>query len=277
MLHPLPDDRRQHRAHRTVATALVALAALATTACSLVRSPTTPMAFVFDRAPASSPAATPARCLLVLLPGIGDSMADLVDHGMLAMVRERRVAADVLIADAHFGYYRTRTATQRIWEDILQPRIADYDEVWLAGVSLGGFGALLCASDVEVAHHAPIAGILAVAPYLGGDGVATEVLAAGGLRSWQPPREDPTIGQQVFGWLRGYGDPAASRPLLFLGVGAADDLRHQVRAAATILPASHVFHVPGEHDWPAFLAVWSRLLDQAPLPRTAPDARAAAH
>jgi hypothetical protein len=227
------------------------------------------MAFQFDRAPASSPGAPPSRCLIVLLPGTGDSIADLVDHGMLTMVRERQIAADVLIADAHFGYYRTRTAVQRLWADILEPRLADYDQVWLAGVSIGGFGALLCASDIEVAKHAPVTGILAVAPYLGGNEVADEVLAAGGLRSWQQPTGEQTVGQRVFGWLRGYGDPSATRPDLFVGIGEHDKLIRQVRAAATILPGSHVFEVPGEHAWPAFLAIWARLLDQAPLPRGA--------
>ena len=259
-------------ARRSLATTFaLTVLACATAACSLARAPETPMAFVLDRAPAHAPGAPKARCLLVLLPGTGDSIADLVDRGMVAMVRERRIAADVLIADAHFGYYRTRTAVQRIWEDILEPRFADYDEVWLAGVSIGGFGALLCASDIEVATHAPVTGILAVAPYLGGNGVADEVLAAGGLRSWQPPATDPSVGQRVFGWLRGYGDPATVRPLLFVGIGENDKLVRQVRAAATILSEANVVEVPGEHAWPAFLTIWAQLLDRAPLPRLPAD------
>ncbi len=249
----------------------MAILACATAACAFGRAPAVPMAFVLDRAQDRSPDARAARCLLVLLPGTGDSIADLVDRGMVAMVRERRIAADVLIADAHFGYYRTRTAIRRIWEDLLEPRFADYDEVWLAGVSIGGFGALLCASDIEVATHAPVTGILAVAPYLGGNGVADEVLAAGGLRAWQPPASDPSVGQRVFGWLQGYGDPAAARPQLFVGTGTNDKLVPQLRAAATILPTSQVVEVPGEHAWPAFLAIWAQLLDRAPLPRLPAD------
>lgn len=225
------------------------------------------MPYLLDRMPASALDAPKARCLLVLLPGMTDSMADLVERGMLAMVRERRIAADVLIADAHFGYYRTRTAVQRIWQDLLEPRLADYDQVWLAGVSLGGFGALLCASDIEVAAHAPVTGVLLVAPYLGGDRVAEAVLAAGGLRSWQPPADQPSVGERVFGWLRGQVDAAAARPSLFLGVGTDDKLVRQVRAAATVLPASQVVETEGDHEWPAFLAIWAQLLDRAPLPR----------
>jgi len=243
--------------------------ALSTAGCAVLRAPSVPMTYLFDPLPAAAPDHPAARCLLVLLPGTGDSIVDLVDRGMLAMVRERRIAADVLIADAHFGYYRSRTAVQRIWTDLLEPRVAAYDEVWLAGVSLGGFGALLCASNLEVARHADVAGVLAVAPYLGGNDVADAVLAAGGLRSWQPPAEEPSVGERVFGWLRGYGDPTVERPLFLLGVGADDKLVRQVRAAATILPPANVIEVPGEHEWPAFLAVWARLLDQAPLPRQA--------
>lgn len=260
----LPDAVRS-RSLRNVAIAASVL--LFATACSVLRSPTTPMAFVIDRAPAADSDGAPARCLLVLLPGTGDSTADLVEHGMVRMVRERRIAADVLIADAHFGYYRSRTAVQRIWEDVLAPRIANYDEVWLAGVSLGGFGALLCASDIEVAEHADVTGVLAVAPYLGGNGVADAVLAAGGLRSWQPPASEPKVGERVFAWLRGYADPATKRPRMFVGIGREDGLERQVRAAATVLPAAQVVEVAGGHDWPAFLAIWNELLDRAPLPR----------
>ncbi len=240
-------------------------------ACSLLRAPSVPMASSFHAEPGANGTRSATRCLLVLLPGTGDSMADLVERGMIAMVRERRIVADVLVADAHFGYYRARTAVQRIWADVLEPRVADYDEVWLAGVSLGGFGALLCASDIEVATHAPVTGVIAVAPYLGGNAVAEAVLAAGGVRSWQPPAADPSVGERVFTWLRGYGDAAAQRPSLFLGIGADDSLEMQVRAAATILPAANVVEVPGGHDWPAFLAIWGQLLDRAPLPRRRDD------
>lgn len=258
---------RRLRTRRAVASAAMALCGLLASACSLLRSPAVPMPFTLDCMPAAATHAPKAPCLIVLLPGTGDSMADLVEHGMVAMVRERHIAADVLIADAHFGYYRSRTAAQRIWADLLDPRIAEYEEVWLAGVSIGGFGALLAASNLEVATHHPITGILAVAPYLGGNEVADEVLAAGGLRSWQPPDQVPSVGHRLFGWLRGYGDPATKRPLLFLGSGAKDKLVRQVRAAASILPASHVVELPGTHDWPAFLEVWAQLLDRAPLPR----------
>lgn len=260
-------DDRGRRWRSAAGAACLAMAAFTASSCSVLRSPATPMAFALDPAPVAAAGGVRARCLVVLLPGTGDSIADLVDRGMVAMVRERRIAADVLIADAHFGYYRTRTAVQRIWEDVLEPRIADYDEVWLAGVSLGGFGALLCASDIEVATHAEITGMLAVAPYLGGNRVADDVLAAGGLRSWQASSSDPTVGERVFSWLRGYGDPAAKRPPLFLGIGTADSLLRQARAAASILPPSHVVEVPGEHDWQTFLTIWGQLLDRAPLPR----------
>ncbi|MBL8751591.1 MAG: alpha/beta hydrolase [Planctomycetes bacterium] len=266
MAHSHQGERQPRSGRLVVASALLLLLGLPASACAVLRSPAKPMPCSFHPAPATPDAPT-ARCLLVLLPGIGDSIADLVDRGMLAAVRDRRIAADVLIADAHFGYYRTRTAVQRIWEDVLEPRIAAYDEVWLAGVSLGGFGALLCASDIEVAKHAPITGVIAVGPYLGGDEVADDVLAAGGLRSWSPPAGEQTVGQRVFGWLRGYGDPTVDRPRMFLGIGSNDSLLRQSRAAATILPATHVLEVSGGHDWTAFLAIWQQLLDRAPLPR----------
>lgn len=264
MANQRPSTVRQH-APRAAAAALVTLSFAA---CSFTPAPLAPMQFVLDRAPS----AVATRCLLVLLPGVGDSTDDLVRRGMVAMVRKRRIAADVIVADAHYGYYRTRQTVQRLWEDVLAPCAANYEEVWIAGISIGGLGAILYASYLEEAPHPPVTGILAIAPYLGGNGVASEIEAAGGLRSWQPPQQNASTGQRVFGWLRSYGDPAATRPLLFLGIGTEDKFVRQVRVVAPLLPTAHVVEVPGPHAWPSYLQIWATLLDRAPLHRLPDDA-----
>jgi hypothetical protein len=35
----------------------------------------------------------------------------------------------------------------------------------------------------------------------------------------------------------------------------------------TLLPADHLQEIPGDHDWPAWKALWSRWLTGAPWPR----------
>ncbi len=69
---------------------------------------------------------------------------------------------------------------------VLPARAAGYDTIWLAGTSLGGIGALLYLRD----HPDDLAGVLALAPYLGEEGVIREIERAGGPASWQPPADD---------------------------------------------------------------------------------------
>ena len=160
--------------------------------CAFLRPPTAPMAVTADDAPATS---TP-RVLLVLLPGVGDTPDDLIRHGMVEMVRERGIAADVVVADAHYGYYRTRQTVQRLWQDVIAPaRSKGYQGVWLAGISIGGLGALLYGSAIEHGEQDPVTGVLSIAPYLGDDDVLQEVRAAGGLRSWQPSASRSSSGR----------------------------------------------------------------------------------
>ncbi len=241
---------------------MASLALLPGAACVFLRSPAVPMASIVDRAPA----ADGPRALLVLLPGTGDSMDDLVRQGLVRMVRERRIAADVVVADAHFGYYRSRQTVPRLWTDVIGPRAANYQEVWLAGVSIGGFGALLCASDAEPVPHPPVTGVLAIAPWIAEGDLIAEVEAAGGLRSWTP-RAAETPMERLLVWLRAYADAPQSRPQLFVGVGHDDKLIRHARLILPLLPAGHAIEVPGSHDWEPWLAIWGTMLDRAPLPR----------
>ena len=188
-------------------------------------------------------------------------------------MHERGIAADVVLVDAHFGYYRDRSVVDRLQADVIAPALAQgYAHVWLVGISLGGVGALLYTSQQPQA----IAGIVAIAPYLGEPATIDAIRAQGGLKSWRSP-PDPLapddIGTLLWRWLQPYAladslaDAPAARPPLYLGYGLGDRLRpgHDLLAAA--LPADHVFTAPGGHDYPAWRAVWAQALDAAPLPR----------
>lgn len=260
-MFPFLRDRLRH------AQLLGLLSLLPCAACRLPRSPSVPMAELVDRGPA-----TPGpRALLVLLPGTGDSMNDLVRHGLIRMIRERRIAADVVIADAHYGYYRTRQTVQRLWTDVIAPRAADYDELWLAGVSIGGLGAILCASDAELVPHPPVTGVLAIAPWLADGKLIAEIESAGGLRSWVPRGDESDSMRRLLAWLRGYADMPQSRPQLFVGVGHDDRLIRHARLILPLLPPANAIEVPGTHDWEPWLVIWGTMLDRAPLPRLPAD------
>src|ERR1043165_3038605 len=102
--------------------------------------------------------------LVVFLPGRGDRAEDFEGRGLLAAAREAGLRADVLAVDAHLAYYYKRVITERLWEDVVLPaRARGYRRLWLVGISLGGLGSTSLAKE----HPDAVAGILAVAPYLG--------------------------------------------------------------------------------------------------------------
>ena len=206
--------------------------------------------------------------LLVFLPGSYSVPEDYVRHGFVGLVRDRRVAADIVLVDAHLGYYSERSILDRLRADVLVPaRAHGYRDVWLVGISIGGYGALLHSATAPAGELA-VAGTVAIAPYLGDRRVAMSVDGSGGLAGWpltaslQPGDIDVTLWQ----WLQ---REAARRPepRLYLGYGRSDRFEYSDRLLAAALPAGHVFTAPGGHDWPVWEALWAQMLPALPLPR----------
>jgi hypothetical protein len=245
---------------------LLAAAPLALTGCTLLRPVRTPMPSLEDRAP---PTRGP-RALLVFLPGAQEVPADIVRQGFVRRVRERALAVDVIVADAHIGYFRQRVVLERLHADVIAPaRMRGYDAVWLAGISLGGLGALLYASDADGVARPRVDGVLAIAPFLAERDVIDEVIAAGGLRQWRPPQPiaERDFSRRLLVWLQGYGQPEVQRPDLYLGYGAADDFARKNRMLGDLLPRDRLFVAPGGHTWAPWLQIWDAMLDRVPLPR----------
>jgi hypothetical protein len=84
-----------------------------------------------------------ARELLVFLPGVFDVVEDYEAYGFLRAVRETGRAVDMLLVDAHLGYYAARTVLERLRQDVIVPARARYESICLIGISMGGLGALL--------------------------------------------------------------------------------------------------------------------------------------
>ncbi|AEG93755.1 Conserved hypothetical protein [Ramlibacter tataouinensis TTB310] len=234
-----------------------------------MRAPTVPMPTQVVRA------ACPADTLLVLLPGAHSSIDEFEqDGGWLSALRARRIAADVMLADAHMGYYRDQSVVDRLQADVFaQARAAGYRQVWLAGISLGGFGSLLN----EWAVPGRTSGLIVLAPYLGEPPLIKQIEAAGGLRRWQPPAQAPDaddplaeVELRLWRWLRQHtAGEAGARPPLYLGYGTEDRFAQGHRLLAAALPAERVFTTPGGHDWPQWRRLWLQVLERVPLPRCA--------
>lgn len=267
------------RRHLLLSTAVAATAVAAgLSGCALLPRPAVvPMA---ELRPPGPCAPERAPVLLVMLPGAFSLPAEFVDEGYVKPLRERGVDADVLIVDSHLGYFSNGTILQRLQHDVVAPaRAAGYRQIWFVGISLGGYGALAYATVYGNDPRYGIDGVVAVAPYLGGHRLLDEITAAGGARAWAatqaPVRGDrvPSMteggasdeaAREIWRWLVAHGGSSALP--VYLGFGTEDRLAEGHRLLAAVLPAERVFRAPGDHDWPAWRAVWQQWLALDLLP-----------
>jgi pimeloyl-ACP methyl ester carboxylesterase len=234
----------------------VAVVCCAVQGCALLQAPT-PMGSV-QLAPPAEP-----RCVLVLFPGAGDHADDYVKEGFLKRVQDRGLPVAVAAADATMGYYFTNTLQPRVEADVIAPLKAKYPnaKLWVAGISMGGFGALFYAQQ----HADQVEGVLVMAPFLGGPEIAQEVRASGGLGKWKAPEKAPptdaNFSRQLWRWLKEVTTPGARGPQLHLGYGVDDGISVQGAVLAAALPSGRVTIKPGGHVWAAWTPIFEDFLD----------------
>lgn len=204
-------------------------------------------------------AAKPAKCLFVLLPGMGDRAETFEQRGFVEALRSRSLSIDIRSADATFGYYMKGTVLDRLHADVIAPaKASGYQEIWLAGPSMGGFGSLFYGH----AHTENVTGVLAIAPFLGDKDLIAEIAAAGGLKHWRAPvrvevMDRDNYQREMWRWLQAATQGREPAPLIFAGYGTADSLSVADSLLTAELPPSRVFLTTGAHEWPA----WRRVLD----------------
>ena len=243
-----------------MALSLAALVLSATIAgCAQTRPTTIPMQQLTDL----SACAVPARTLVVMLPGAYSQPQEFIDEGFVKALRQRGLAADVKMVDAHLGYFTDRTVLQRLRDDVVLPaRKAGYRQVWLVGISLGGFAALGYAAR----HAGDIDGVLAIAPYPGTQALQREIVGAGGPLQWRRKNAAPTddLEREVWWWLAS-GD-AASRPPVYLAYGSDDRFAKGLVVMEGTLPSGRASTVRGGHDWAPWRELWNGWLERQLLP-----------
>src|SRR6266516_2850783 len=125
------------------------------------------VAFLPCTSPMSSVAYGTAQAkdiLIIFLPGLGDVAEEFEVRGFVNAVADSGLPADALAVDAHYGYYARRSIIDRLAHDIVLPaRRRGYRELWLVGISMGGFGAL----SYLVHHVQHVERAVVLAPYLG--------------------------------------------------------------------------------------------------------------
>ena len=237
--------------------AAVLLAGMVTAGCAALRPATVPLRTI-DLARGSG-----VRCLVVLLPGRLDAPEQFRDAGFATAVARRGLPVDLVAVDSHLGYFRDRTVIERLRADVVLPaRAAGYDTIWLAGTSLGGIGALFYLRD----HPQDLAGVLAIAPYLGEEKLIREIERAGGPGSWQPPAviAASDAGRELWSWLAPRAREEPPLPL-HLGWGTGDDFDRSNRMLAGLLAPDQVYTLPGGHDWRVWEKLWEAFLDRTRL------------
>jgi pimeloyl-ACP methyl ester carboxylesterase len=194
--------------------------------------------------------------LLIFLPGIGDLPEDYERNGFIEAVRRSEISIDIIVADLHFGYYLTRTAVERLRDDIVLPaRGMGYRHIALAGISLGGFGALYYAMH----HPEDIFRIFLLAPYLGDADIIAEITEAGGPKTWHSEDAVQSDYQRnLWQWLKEY--EAQRFPALYLGYGRQDIFVAAHELLAGLLPKEQVYVIDGRHDWHTWKYLWSKFL-----------------
>jgi len=203
------------------------------------------------------------RVLLVLLPPAFGTARDFFDQGFVAAVRSRGLPVDVIAAGVTANHYLDQTVVARLHAGVIAPaRAKGYRRLWLAGISIGGFGSLLTLQS----HTVEIEGLLLLAPYLGSWPVVNEVIRAGGFAQWQPQPAAPDDHEcQLLAWLQGLLAVPAQSPPIYVGYGTQDRFAPSIEVLSDALPSDRVVRRPGEHDWATWIALWHGLLDRDPF------------
>lgn len=192
--------------------------------------------------------------VVVMLPGIRDRGSDFIVEGFVEdarpLINEGRLA--LVVADAHVGYYRDRTVTQRLVEDILDrwPR----RKLGFAGISLGGFGALTVARQ----HPGRIDSLLLLAPFLGEKPFLQRVASG----RPQPMQGDEPLQQElvhIWQFLLGKDIPDIT-----LAYGRDDSFMAHYTALRRLGADFPMPSIEGGHNWNTWRTLWRQWLKGLP-------------
>ena len=222
--------------------------------CAALRKPTGPIPVKDIPAPQQPSQEAGQRPLVIVLPGRSDDLDDLAAAGIAAAVQRGWPQADVWLAGATLGYYVDGNIARNLHADVIQrARQRGYREIWLAGASMGGMGALL----YERSYPHDVTGLVLMAPFMGNPSLIREVAAAGGPAAWDPgPVPVPVqVGpdnyqREMWRLVKNWGaDPAEARRV-WLICGKDDRFIDVARLMSPTLRADHYVEEPGGHDWP---------------------------
>ena len=207
----------------------------------------------------ATPGASASR-RIVLIPGANQTVHDLEAAGFVSAVRERRLDIDIVLVTPEPAHLLDRSMLVQLHTDVVVPaRSAGCTSMWLAGISWGGFLALLYAAG----HPGQLEGICLLAPYLGQRTICTEIHGFGSLAAWSAGTAclHDALAEDRSVWRYIAGRTAHRAPKLYLAFGRDDRFGEAQRLLAGLLPAGAVDIVGGEHHIDVWRQLWDRFLD----------------
>jgi pimeloyl-ACP methyl ester carboxylesterase len=200
----------------------------------------------------------PARTLAILLPGALQQPEEFVQAGFVDAVRKRGLPIDLAMVDLGLQYIGETTngrGLQRL-HTIVEEHSRQYQTIWLAGISIGGFMAMAYAH----AYPGRISGLCLLAPYPGNRMLTGEIRKAQGLAHWNAQCAPDDGECQVWQWLQS----GAARDLAqcYFGYGLQDRFAAGQQLMSTAFAKETVDVIAGAHDWPAWQQLWNNFLDR---------------
>lgn len=195
---------------------------------------------------------------MVWLPGAAMTAADIAAQGWDAEAADQGHAIDMVAIDLQAQRFDGADAIDALVAEWLQPARDAGARLWLGGLSLGGWQAVLCASR----HPALLDGLCLLAPYPGDRVAWGAIERAGGLDTWSGPapgETDPAL--TVWAWWK----RPPQRPRVWMGYGRQDRFADGMDRMAARLGAAQVQRVDGGHDWACWRPLWSAFLTSGAL------------
>lgn len=192
--------------------------------------------------------------VLVMLPGAAMRAEDYASEGFFAAAENCIDAPDLVVVGID-AVAATPGDLADVVEQVLQPRRAAGQRLWLGGISLGGMQAL----ELHIDYPGLIDGLCLIAPYPGSRLTLQAIDRAGGLAAWEADKvqlADPEF--RLWHWLR---SPPADFPV-FAGYGENDRFATGMARLSGCFPVASQRVVPGAHDWPTWRRLWEDFLAQ---------------
>ena len=200
---------------------------------------------------------TGKRSLVVLFPTMGGKGSHYETQGFLDEVWERGFEASMEVLDVKLSLYLRGKFVELLKTEVIEPaKTEGFEEIYLVGISLGGHGVLLYATE----YPEDVDGIVILAPFISGDTVSEAIEKAGGLDTWGDcPFLAWTHACNLWKSLKVYVSNPRNQRKVVLGFGTEDIFVDQCRILADVLLPEQVFTVSGGHDW----ATWKKLFIKA--------------